>query len=123
MSAQEFRDALALCYRKPLLNLPPVCDGCGSLFSVEHTLDFHVGGSVCQRHNEVHDAVCDLVSLAWGQAQKEPVVCEEKSSSVTLFADVRVRGVWQSQVDILFDVGLLTQMPLLISLIHCPSYC
>ena len=47
LSVQEFRDALALRYRKPLLNLPPVCDGCGSLFSVEHALDCRVGGLVC----------------------------------------------------------------------------
>ena len=110
LSAQEFRDALALRYRKPLLNLPPVCDGCGSLFIVEHALDCHVGGLVCQRHNEVHDAICDLASLAWGQVQKEPVVCEEKMddpSSETLIADVRIRGVWQSQVDALFDVRVV----------------
>ena len=28
-------------------------------------------------------------------------------SSVTLIADVRVRGVWQSQVDALFDVRVV----------------
>ena len=110
MSAQEFRDALALRYRKPLLNLPPVCDGCGSLFSVEHALDCRVGGLVCQRHNEVCDAICNLASLAWGQVQKEPVVCEEKMddpSSETLIVDVRISGVWQSQVDALFDVWVV----------------
>ena len=30
LTAQEFCDALALRYRKPLLNLPPCCDGCGA---------------------------------------------------------------------------------------------
>ena len=67
---------------------------------MEHALDCRVGGLVCQRHNEVRDAICDLASLAWGQVQKEPVVCEEKMddpSSETLIADVRIRGVWQSQ--------------------------
>ena len=28
LTAQEFRDALALHYRKPLLNVPSGCDGC-----------------------------------------------------------------------------------------------
>ena len=107
MCAQEFRDALALHYRKPLLNFPPVCDGCGSLFSAEHALDCRGGGLVCQRHNEVRDAVCDLVSLTWCQVQKEPVVCEEELSSVPLIANVRVRGVWQSQDDTLFDVRVV----------------
>ena len=74
--AQEFRNALALCYRKPLLNLPAFCDGCGSSFSVEHALDCLVGGLVGQRHNEVQDAVCDLATLVWSQVQKEPIVCE-----------------------------------------------
>ena len=27
LSPQEFRDALALCYMKPMLNLPGNCDG------------------------------------------------------------------------------------------------
>ena len=39
LSAQVFRDSLALCHRKPLLSLPSVCDGCRALFSVEHSLD------------------------------------------------------------------------------------
>jgi len=55
----------ALQYRKPLLNLPPYCDGCGAVFSVEHALDCHVGGLVTQCHNEVWDATGDLYSLVW----------------------------------------------------------
>ena len=67
LSPQEFRDPLALHYRKPLLDLPPFCDGCGAPFTVEHSLDCHVGGLVDHRHNEVRDAVGDLASLAWDQ--------------------------------------------------------
>ena len=74
---QEFHDALALQYKKPLLNLPPYCDGCGAVFSVEHALDCRVGSLVGQRHNEVHDAIGDFDFLAWGQVQKEPVICED----------------------------------------------
>ena len=48
LSPQEFRDALALRYKKPLLNLPPSCDGCGASFTVEHALNCHVGGLVGQ---------------------------------------------------------------------------
>ena len=36
LTVQEFQDALALYYHKPLLNFPAFCDGCGSSFSVEH---------------------------------------------------------------------------------------
>ena len=45
-SAQELRDGLALRYRKPLLCLPAVCDGCGAPFSVEHALDCRYSGLV-----------------------------------------------------------------------------
>ena len=110
LSPQEFRDALALRYRKPLLDLPPFCDGCGAPFTVEHSLDCRVGGLVGYRHNEVRDAVGDLASLAWGQVTREPVICESSPvdpSSVTLIADLQVRGVWQPQVDVLFDVRVV----------------
>ena len=39
LSAQEFKDDLALHYKKPLLSVPSVCDGCGAPFSIEHVLD------------------------------------------------------------------------------------
>ena len=55
----------------------------------------------------MRDAIGDLASLAWAQVTKQPIVCESPStdpSSVTLIADLRLRGVWQPQVDILFDV-------------------
>ena len=65
LSAQEFRDGLALRYRKPLLCLPSNCDGCGASFTVTHALDCRVGGLVGRRHNEVRDAFGDLASLVW----------------------------------------------------------
>ena len=59
LSAQEFRDGLALRYKKPLLSLPSLCDGCGTPiiinFSIEHALDCRFGGLVTHRHNEVRD--------------------------------------------------------------------
>ena len=38
---QEFRDALALRYRKLMLNLLGCCDGCGATFTIDPTLDCH----------------------------------------------------------------------------------
>ena len=46
LSAQEFCDALAIRYRKPLLNLPPKCDGCGATSSLDHCLICRKGGLV-----------------------------------------------------------------------------
>jgi len=40
---------------------------------------------------------------------REPVVCKSSNdpSGVTLITDLRVRGAWQPQVDILFDVRVV----------------
>jgi len=94
LSAQEFRDGLVLHYRKPLLCLPVACDGCGAPFSIEHALDCRYGGLVGCRHNEVHDAFGDLVSLVSSPVLKEPVVCDGSAgNSDTLIADLFIHGV------------------------------
>jgi len=109
LSAQEFRDTLALRYQKPILNLLAFCDVCRSSFSVEHALDCRVDGLIGQHHNDVQDAMYDLATLVWSQVQKVPIVCEtshdDLSSGDTLVADLRVLGVWQPQV--LFDVRVV----------------
>ena len=64
LSAQEFQDALAIRYCKPLLNLPPMCDGCGAPSSLNHFLICRRSGLVVQCHNEIRDAIGDLVALA-----------------------------------------------------------
>ena len=65
LTAQEFRDALAVHYKKPLLGLPPSCDGCGTLFSLAHALICRKEGLIIQRHNKIHDVVGDLATLVW----------------------------------------------------------
>ena len=79
--AQQFRDALALRYRKPLLNVPSNCDGCGSPFSLDHALICRKGGLIIQQHNEVRDVVGDLAALVWSRVVSEPVV---RKASVTV---------------------------------------
>ena len=39
--------------------------GCGALFSMEHTLSSSKGGLIGQRHNEIWDTNGDLSALAW----------------------------------------------------------
>ena len=84
LSAQEFRDALAIRYRKPLLGIPLHCDGCGSDFDLSHALSCRKGGLVIQRHNEIRDTFGDLSALVWGQVCREPVVRESRSDSPAL---------------------------------------
>ena len=62
LTAQEFRDALAVRYKKPLLSIPPHCDGCGAPSSLDHFLICKKGGLIVQRHNEIRDAIGDLLS-------------------------------------------------------------
>ena len=108
LSAQEFRDGLALRYRKPLLCLPPCCDGCGALFTIEHALDCRIGGLVGRRHNEVRDAFGDLAALMWSPVVKEPVVSDGSGGILEpLVADLCVRGVWQPQTEALFDIRVV----------------
>ena len=76
LSVQEFCDALAIRYQKPLLNLPPMCVGCGATFSLDHFMVCRKGGLVVQGHSEIGDAISDLAALAWEQAEHEIVMVE-----------------------------------------------
>ena len=107
LSAQEFRDGLALRYRKPLLPFPAVCNGCGAPFSIEHVLDCCFGGMVTRRHNEVCDAFGDLVSLVWSPVVKEPVLRDRSAGADALIADLCVCGVWGPQIKALFDIRVV----------------
>ena len=62
LAAQEFRDALALQYKKSLSQMPKSCDGCDAEFSIKHALDCRFNGQVSHCHNEIHDAIDDLAS-------------------------------------------------------------
>ena len=109
LSAGEFRDGLAIRYRKPLLNVPDICDGCSAPFSLSHALSCRKGGLIIRRHNEVRDAVGDLSSLLWNQIKKEPVIREADDviGSPALIGDLAIRGVWMPQVEALFDVRII----------------
>ena len=108
LSAQQFRDSLALRYRKPLLILPDACDGCGAAFTLDHALDCRFGGLVTHRHNEVRDAVGDLASLVWNPVRHEPIVKEAGDDEQgALAADLAIRGVWEPQCEGIFDIRVV----------------
>ena len=109
LSAQEFWDAMAIRYRKPLRGIPDWCNGCSSSFSLSHALSCRTGGLVNQHHNEVCDAIGDLASLVWNQVKCKPIVREADSETGTpaLVVDLAVRGVWSPQTEALFDIMVI----------------
>ena len=62
------------------------------------------GGLVTRHHNEVWDVLGDLASPAYKDAVKEPIVCECEGDGMALIADFGVKGMWQPQVEALFDI-------------------
>ena len=107
LSAQEFTDGLALRYKKLLLSVPFVCDGCGAQFSIEHALDCGLGGLVSRRHNEARDAFGDLASLIWSPITKKPIVRHSSDGADALIADLCVCGAWEPQTEALFDIRVV----------------
>ena len=69
-----------------------------------------------QRHNEIRDALGDLVVMGFNEVLRELVV--RKSDNImgmpALMADLSVRGVWQPQTAHCLMCVLLTLMPSLI---------
>ena len=111
LSTFEFRDAPCLRYLKPLLNVPPKCDGYGDPFTTSHALNCRRGGLVVKHKNEIRDLVSDLSSLVWSQVVKEPLIDEDDSlHHCELRADVGISGAWQPQAMSLFDIRYWTQV-------------
>ena len=67
------------------------------------------GGLVIQRHNEIRDCIGDIASQVWTHVIKEPVVREADVNNADggLRLDLGIRGVWQPQVEALFDVKVV----------------
>ena len=66
---------------------------------------------------EIRDCIGDLASQVWPQVIKEPIVNEATatSSDPGLRLDLGIRGVWQPQVEALFDVRVIDT--------DAPSHC
>uniref|UniRef100_A0A1X7TBF5 Uncharacterized protein n=1 Tax=Amphimedon queenslandica TaxID=400682 RepID=A0A1X7TBF5_AMPQE len=105
LSSCEFRDALCLRYLKPLSDLLPICDGCGSIFSTSHAMDCGKGRLVIQRLNEIGDLLYNLKCNVWSQTVKEAIVKEATVSTpvTALVGDIGARGACNPQFVAIFD--------------------
>ena len=63
-------------------------------------MDCRKGGLVTQHHNEVRDALGDLVALEYREVVCKPMVCDGDENSPSLTAG----GIWTPQGETLFDV-------------------
>ena len=112
LNKREFRDALALRYDWPILDLPETCI-CGKEFTVEHAMCCPRGGFPTLRHNEVRDLLADLMTEVSGNVATEPLllpVTSETFSARTTNtsdearADIRATGFWTRGEEAFFDV-------------------
>ena len=63
------------------------------------------GGLLSRCHNEICDAIGDLASLVWGNVVREPVVCDQSSSSDgALVGNLCVRADLIPQSQALLDI-------------------
>ncbi|CEL99221.1 unnamed protein product [Vitrella brassicaformis CCMP3155] len=106
MTPDKFRDNMAIRYAYERPKMPTHCDGCGATYSLDHALNCGVGGLVIRRHNEVVDVLCDLSAKAWGESavRKEGVIVEPEEGEKEVRTDMVVRGVWERQKDVSFDL-------------------
>ena len=96
-------------YKKPLLNVPALCDGCGATFNLSHALSCRKGGLIVRRHNEVRDTVGDLSRLVCSPVNQEPIVKEAniQENLPALRADLAIRGEWDRQTEALLDIRVV----------------
>ena len=99
LSADEFRDSIALRYGRVPVKMAGFCDGCNQRFDLSHALNCKMGGLVGARHNESRDLNLDLLSLTGlTQTVREPLIKEPDSTGENaLRVDWGVRGFWEFQ--------------------------
>ena len=107
LAEREFRDAIAIRYKKPLVGMPSLCDGCDRSTNVSHAMSCRKGGLIIRRHNEVRDALGDLMAMGFNNVSKKPIIREGDSERAGLVADLAVRGLWQPQTTALIDVRVV----------------
>ena len=116
LGANEFRDSIALRYGRVPIKMPGFCDGCNQPFDLSHALDCKRGGLARACHNESRDLNINLLHLVdFTQTVKDPIIQEPNSDgNGGLRVDWGVRGFWEFQEQVLFDICILNA--------NAPSY-
>jgi hypothetical protein len=129
LSAQEFRDALAMRYGDAPPDLPIDCDGCGAPFTLQHALGCKCGGLVIFRHNEIRDEIAEMCTTAFSPAavRDEPLIHpgrdatrgntvprtttaatpkkdDDQAPSEDERGDLSIRGFWEKGTYCIIDV-------------------
>lgn len=103
LSPVEFRDALALRYGKNLQNLPTLCDGCGTEFTITHALNCKKGGLIKHGHDQLRDYCAATANLAYNSVGIEPLMRESSNDVTALYADFKAVSVWEAGRVAFFD--------------------
>ena len=78
--------------------MPANCDGCGSTLTFCHAFSCRKEGLVTQCHNEIHDALGDLVAMGYKAALESQLYMRLMTQqSPALIADFSVQREWQPQ--------------------------
>ena len=114
LSAEEFRDNLAVRFDMTPSHLPPKCDGCSQKFSVEHALSCKRGALILQRHNDVAEEWHRLSAQAFtpGSVSNEPYIYTQTERVETTTnnkvsddrGDVAVQNFWRKGTTCIFDI-------------------
>ena len=74
LTKNEFHDALAMRYNKPVKNLPSKCPCDSSAFTVTHAMNCHKGGFVNARHDKIRDFECGLLKTILHDVERESLL-------------------------------------------------
>ena len=105
----EFRDALALHYKKSLRSLPSNYP-CGQKFNVSHALNCKKGSFMTMRHNSIRNFEANLLCIVHKDVEVQPQVQQVDNEKFNghkednARPDIRAKGVWRNAHNAYFDV-------------------
>lgn len=121
LNKQEFFDAIYMRYGWQMKRLPLKC-ACQANFTIEHALSCHLGGYIIQRHNNIRDALANMMREVCHDVKVEPALIEATGESEDLppsaikgneaRADVSCNGFWTRFQRAFFDVKVSNLMAL-----------